>query len=113
VIPETLFNQTAAIENTTTRVIQAMDLALIVPMAVVAGILRLRRSAWGYLLASVFVMKAITMRLGVSTMGINQALMGTPESIAIVVPFLVITLVNLILAVILLKNVSETGPASA
>ncbi len=56
-------------------------------------------------------MKAITMGLGVSAMGINQALAGAPESIAIVIPFLVITLVNLVLAVLLLKNVSETGTA--
>jgi len=107
VVPELFLNQVAAIENTTTRVIQAMDLVLIVPMAVIAGILLLRRSAWGYLLASVFIMKAITMGLGVSAMGINQTLAGAPESIAIVVPFLVITLVNLILAVLLLKNVKE------
>lgn len=47
VIPELFLNQPAAIENTTTRVIQAMDLGLIVPMAVLAGILLLRRSPWG------------------------------------------------------------------
>ncbi|MBE0697817.1 MAG: hypothetical protein IH586_12920 [Anaerolineaceae bacterium] len=52
-------------------------------------------------------MKAITMGLGVSAMGINQILSGTPESFAIVIPFLVITLLNLILAVLLLKNVEE------
>jgi hypothetical protein len=61
------------------------------------------------LLASVFIMKAITMGLGVSAMGINQTLVGAPESMAIVVPFLVITLVNLVLAVLLLKNVIEPG----
>lgn len=107
-IPELFLGQVAALENTTTRVIQAMDLVLIVPMAVLGGILLLRRSAWGYLLASVFVMKAIAMGLGVSAMGINQALAGAPESMVIVVPFLVITLVNLVLAVLLLKNLS--GP---
>jgi hypothetical protein len=105
--PELFQNQLATLENTTTRVIQAMDLGLIAPAAVLAGILLLRRSAWGYLLASVFVMKAITMGLGVSAMGINQSLAGTPESMAIVVPFLVITLVNLVIAVLLLKNVQE------
>jgi hypothetical protein len=106
VVPELFMNQVAAIENTTTRVIQAMDLALIVPMAILAGILLLRRSPWGYLLASVFVMKAITMGLGVSAMGINQILTGESESIAIVIPFLVITLANLVVAVLLLKNIN-------
>lgn len=107
ILPEISQYQVAALENTTTRVIQAMDLALIVPLAVLAGILLLRQSAWGYLLASVFVMKAITMGLGVSAMGINQILAGSPESLGIVIAFLVITLINLALAVILLKNVEE------
>jgi hypothetical protein len=104
IVPEISTGQ-AALENTTTRVIQSMDLALIVPLAIVAGVLLLRRSAWGYLLAPVFVMKAITMGLAVSTMVIFQALAGTPENLAIGVPFLVITLINLGVAVLLLKSV--------
>jgi hypothetical protein len=107
IIPDLFSNLPAALENTTTRVIQTMDLGLIVPAAILAGILLLRRSPWGYLLASVFVMKAITMGLGVSAMGINQALAGAPESIGIGVPFLVITLANLVVAVLLIKNVNE------
>jgi hypothetical protein len=105
IVPPLLQNQTPALENTTTLVIQTMDLGLIVPLAVLSGILLLRRSAWGYLLASVFVMKAITMGLAVSTMAINMALVGVPDSLAIVIPFLIITLMNLVMAALLLKNV--------
>ncbi len=102
-----LQNSTPALENTTTLVIQTMDLSLIVPSAILAGFLLLRRSAWGYLIASVFVMKAITLGLGVSAMGINMSLAGVPDSLAIVVPFLVITLLNLAAAAALLANVKE------
>lgn len=104
VVPPVLQNVTPTLENTTTFVIQAMDLALIVPLAVLSGILLMRRSAWGYLLASVFVMKAITLGLAVSAMSINMTLAGTPDSLSIIVPFLVITLLNLFAAVSLLKN---------
>jgi hypothetical protein len=100
-----LQNETPILENTTTLVIQAMDLGLIVPLAILSGILLLRRSPWGYLLASVAVMKFITMGLAVSTMSVNMALRGVAESLEIMVPFLAITLVNLILAVLLLRNV--------
>jgi len=100
-----LQNLTPALENTTTFVIQSMDLGLIVPLAVLAGIQLLRRSAWGYLLASVFVMKAIALGLAVSAMVVNMALAGTPEGSGIAIPFLVITVVNLCAAVSLLKNV--------
>ncbi len=99
-------NQIADLQNTTTMVIQAMDLALVVPLAVISGILLLRRSAWGYLLASVFVMKAITLGLAVSAMTINMAIAGVPESLGMMIPFLVITAINLVIAVLLLRNVS-------
>ncbi len=111
IVPELFLNQPAALENTTTRVIQAMDLVLIVPLAVVAGALLLRQSPWGYLLSSVFIMKAVTMALAVSAMGINMILAGSPESYAILVPFLTLTLLNLVLAVLLLKNVTEPNKA--
>jgi hypothetical protein len=87
--------QVALLENTTTRVIQALDLALIVPPALLAGILLLRRQPLGYLLASVLIMKFITMGLAVSTMGINMILVGVPDSFAILVPFMLITFLNL------------------
>jgi hypothetical protein len=105
IVPPLLQNGTPALENTTTLVIQTMDLGLIVPLAILSGILLLRRSAWGELLASVFVMKAITMGLAVSAMAINMALVGVSDSLAIVIPFLLITLTNLVIAVLLLRNV--------
>ena len=110
VVPEMLHpNIPAALENTTTRVIQAMDLALIVPLAILSGILLLRRSAWGYLLASVTVLKGLTMALAVSTMAINMALKGVPDSMVIMIPFLVLTALNMVMAVLLLKNVRENA----
>ena len=106
-----LSGQTPALENTTTLVIQAMDLTLIAPLAILAGVLLLRRSAWGYLLASVAVLKSLTMALAVSAMGINMILAGVPDSLAIVVPFLVLTLLNLIMAVLLLRNI-DSAPST-
>jgi hypothetical protein len=100
-------NQTPALENTTTLVIQAMDLALIVPLAFIAGILLLRRSAWGYLLSSIFVLKGITMSLAVSAMAINMTLKGVPESLGLMVPFMMLTAADLVVAVMLLKNIKE------
>ncbi|HLO33609.1 MAG TPA: hypothetical protein VK249_30955 [Anaerolineales bacterium] len=111
VIPELLHPGTpAALENTTTRVIQAMDLALIAPLAILAGILLLRRSAWGYLLASVAILKGLTMALAVSTMGINMVLKGVPDSLGILIPFLVLTVLNLVTAIVLIRNI-DVRPA--
>ncbi len=113
VVPEMFPGRVAALENATTRVIQAMDLALLAPVAIIAGIFLLRHSPWGYLLAPVFVMKGITMEMAVSTVVVFMALAGTPESPAIAVPFIVLMLVNLVAAVLLLKNMIEPAPRMA
>jgi hypothetical protein len=112
VVPELLDSESPALlENTTTRVIQAMDLALIVPLAVLSGVLLLRRSAWGYLLASVSILKGLTMSLAVSTMAVNMALMGVPDSLAVMIPFLALTALTMVMAVLLLLNIREDPDA--
>jgi hypothetical protein len=98
---------TPALENTTTMVIQFMDLGLIAPAAVLGGILILRRSAWGYLLAAIMMTKGVTLGLAVSTMAINMSLKGVPDSLGIMIPFLIITAANLFMTVVMLKNVKE------
>ncbi len=107
IVPPLLQNTIPALENTTTLVIQAMDLVLIMPLAILSGVLLLRGTAWGYLLASVTVLKGLTMALAVSTMGINMALNGVADSSIILGIFIVLTILNLISAVLLLKNVKS------
>jgi hypothetical protein len=107
ILPPILQGQTPLLENATTMVIQAMDLGLVLPLVILGGILLLRRSAWGYLLSSVALMKGMTMGIAVSAMGINMALQGVPDSLGILIPFMLITLLNLVMAVILLRNVKK------
>lgn len=94
-----------ALENTTSMFIQAMDLGVVVPFCVVSGILLLRRSAWGYLLASVGLMKFLTLSTAVSVMGLNLARVGVPVSVVELGVFPTLAVANLILVVILLRNV--------
>lgn len=93
------------LDATTTLVIQAMDLGIIVPAAILSGVLLLRRSAWGYLLASVAVMKFLTYGLAVCAMGINEAISGVADSAAVLAVFLTLTAVNAAMAVVILRNV--------
>jgi hypothetical protein len=111
IAPTLLQGQTPALENTTSLFIQAMDLGLIVPACVLAAILLLRRSAWGYLLASVAVLKMVTMGTAVSVMGINMALNGVQDSLVMVGIFVMITVINFGLAVLLLRSVMVQPPA--
>jgi hypothetical protein len=105
-IAPTLFQgRNPALENVTSMFIQAMDLGLIVPLCVLSGILLLRRNVWGYLLASIGMMKFLTMGLAVSTMGFNMARVGVPVSIVELVIFPVITILNLGMTIVLLRNI--------
>jgi hypothetical protein len=109
VMPPILNNSIPPLENGITEVIQFMDLGVIVPLAMLGGVLLLRRNAWGYLLSSVGVMKMLTMGVAVSTMGINMALNGYPDSAVLVGIFITLTLVNMVVAVFLLKNILPPG----
>mgnify|MGYP001266104283 CR=1 FL=1 len=113
IAPTLLQGTTPALENVTSMFIQAMDLALIVPLAILAALLLWRRSAWGYLLASVAIMKFVTMGLAVSVMGLNMWRAGVPTSPVELGIFPTITVVNLVLAVLLLSNIDSASAQSA
>ncbi len=95
------------LDNVTSMFIQAMDLALIVPLCLLAAVLLLRRSPWGYLLASVAVLKFVTMGLAVSLMALNQARVGVPISAVELVVFPTIALANLVMVTVLLRSIHE------
>lgn len=97
-----------ALENTTSMFIQAMDLGLIVPLCVLSGVLLLRRQAWGYLLASVALMKFLTMGVAVSLMGLNMARVGVPVSAVELAVFPTLAISNLVMVVLLIKNIKDT-----
>ncbi len=97
-----------ALENTTSMFIQVMDLGIVVPLCVLSGILLLRRSAWGYLLASVGLMKFLTLVIAVSVMGLNMARVGVPVSMVELGVFPTMAFLNVLMTIILLKNISET-----
>jgi len=107
IVPSLFQDQIPPLENVTSLFIQAMDLVLIVPLCLLAAILLLRRSAWGYLLAAVALLKFLTMGTAVTVMGLNMARVGVPISIVELGIFATITVLNLVLVVALLRNVEQ------
>lgn len=95
------------LENATSMFIQAMDLGIIVPLCVLSGVLLLRRSAWGYLLASVSLLKFLTLGVSVSLMALNMRRMGAAVSAAELTVFPAIALANLVMVALLLRNIQE------
>lgn len=95
------------LENTTSMFIQAMDLSIVVPLCVVAGVLLLKGRPWGYLLASVGLVKFSTLGIAVSLMSLNMARLGVPLSPVELAVFPVMSLTGVLMTVLLLASVKQ------
>lgn len=95
------------LEASTTLFIQVMDLGLIVPAAFLAGVLLWRRNSWGYLLASIVLVKGFTLSISVSAMALNMVLAGVTVSAVEVVVFPALTVVGVGLTAVLFKHLTE------
>ncbi|MFW6174767.1 MAG: hypothetical protein ACOC5K_03215 [Chloroflexota bacterium] len=70
-VPMVLFDQSSNLlmeQASPALFIQALDLGLIVPLAMVGGVLLWKDSRLGYFLASIFLMKAVTLFTAVFAM---------------------------------------------
>ena len=95
------------LENTTSMFIQAMDLGVIVPVCLLSGILLLQKKPWGYLLASVSLLKFLTLGIAVSLMAVNMARVGVPISLVELVVFPGMAVAGVIMTIILLKHIRD------
>jgi len=67
----------------TTLVVQALDLGLVVPLAIFTGVMTWRRRAVGYLLSSVFVVKMVAMATAICAMLLSAwAVEGTLDVVS-------------------------------
>lgn len=93
------------LEVYTTLVIQAHDLALIVPSAAITGILLLKKNAWGITLAAVLFMKMLTMGLALFVMMGMMYLAGTAPALPEIIIFTILLSFGLVSAVLMLASV--------
>ncbi|MFZ5948353.1 MAG: hypothetical protein ACOYU5_10370 [Stygiobacter sp.] len=110
IVPALLSNQPPlGLESYTTLIIQALDLGLVMPITFLSGILLWKKSAWGYLLSSIVLIKGVTLALAVSAMAVNMILAGVQVSIGELIMFPSIAIISGGMTVILLRNVSGLG----
>ncbi len=101
----------AALETYTTLVIQALDLGVIAPLAAITGVLLLKRDAWGYALASLVLIKGITLGTGVVMMGLFQIMDGVEAPLPMLAIFVLLTLGSLALAIVFYGKMKIPAPA--
>lgn len=110
IVPALLANQPPlGLESYTTLIIQALDLGLVMPIAFLSGILLWKKSAWGYLLSSIVLIKGVTLALAVSAMAVNMILAGVQVSTGELIMFPSIAIVSGGMTVVLLRNITESG----
>ena len=98
-----------ALETYTTMVIQALDLGVIVPMAVITGLLLLKKDAWGYTLASLVLIKGITLGTGVLSMALFMSMSGVKVELPQVLIFVILVAGSLALAAAFYGKMKKTA----
>lgn len=108
-IVPSLFNDLPpdGIEHYTTLVIQAMDLGFVIPVSILAGILLMKKTAFGYLLTSIVIIKDITLVTALTMMAILQIIMGIHVSLAVPIIVFLINILIIYCLVLIMKNVKE------
>ena len=95
------------LEHYSTLVIQSLDLGFIVPACFVSSWLLNRRQAWGYLLSTVLVMKSLTMTTAVSAMAVNMKLHQVEMSLADLIVFPVIVVINFFFLIKMIREIKQ------
>ena len=99
----------AGLEHYSTLVIQGMDLGFVIPVAILSGVLILKKRPFGYLLTSIVILKGFTMLTCISAMIINMVISGVEVSVGELVIFPAFNLLAIISMVILFRNVCDVS----
>ena len=106
IVPALPDNSTpVGLESYSTLIIQALDLGIVLPLAILAGLLLWRKDPWGYVLSAVFLIKAVTLLIAILAMVVNMILAGVAVSMMEIFIFSFITLAAIIITWWYLKSV--------
>lgn len=97
--------------GTPTLAVQALDLGIVVPIALATAVLAWQRRPAGYLLAAVFSVKGVTMSGAIVAMLVSAWIVeGAPEVPPLML-FSAATLISGVIAALILRSVREEAPA--
>jgi hypothetical protein len=107
-----LFQGTAPPEvaSYTTFITGVVDIGIVAPALIVAGVLLLRRASTGYLLAAMMLVFTVALGPNLTVAGIAQLLTGVisiGQFIGMTVPFMILMLIAIWLTIVLFRNFAE------
>jgi len=91
-----------------TSLIYALDLSLLVPIFMIGGIWLWQRKPWGYVLASISMVKGTTYTLVLTVVSLWGAITSVPGAADEIPLWLVLTIIGLIGSLFLLGNMDTT-----
>lgn len=97
-----------SLENYTTLVIQALDIGVLAPAGIIAGILLLKGRGWGYALTSILIVKASLMGTAILSMVYFMQKSSVSISWGQAMFFVVLTLGGIIIAIALYSKIDRT-----
>jgi hypothetical protein len=99
-------NAPAALENSTTLVIQALDLGVVVPAALLTSYLLIKERAWGYALASVFLIKVSLLGTAIVSMILFMAQNGVDVAMGQVLFFVLVTISGILISAVFYSRIN-------
>ncbi len=101
-------NGPVAMETYTTLVIQAMDIGIIFPATLIAGVLILKGKEWGYALVSILLVKATLLGTAILSMIFFMAQNGVSPALEQIMFFVIVTVAGVIISIAFYKKIEGT-----
>jgi hypothetical protein len=96
----------AALEGYTTLVIQALDLGVLVPLAIISSVLLLKNNEWGYTFTSIFLIKASLIGTAILSMIVFMILNGVSVDPRQIIIFTAMTILGILVTVGFYKQIN-------
>ena len=95
------------LDQYSTLTIQVLDLGFVVPTTILSGVLLIKRKPFGYLLASVMIIKEVTLVTAIISMIIVQIYSGLNVGLVQILMFSIFDLVLVYFVILIMRNINE------
>ncbi len=99
-------NAPVSLESYTTLVIQALDLGVVVPAALLTGYLLIKERAWGYALAAVFLIKVSLLGTAIVSMILFMAQNGLDVALGQILFFVLVTISGILISAVFYSKIN-------
>ncbi|MGF7118532.1 hypothetical protein [Methanobacterium oryzae] len=98
----------ASLESYTTLVIQALDLGVVVPAAIITGVLLFKGKEWGYVLASIFLIKVSLLGTAILSMIYFMMQNGVNIELGQAIFFIIVTILGITISTAFYSKIKDS-----